>query len=487
MYKADGRLQAVAVVVDPISTGALLLEEIASRGLAVCCLWSQELRGGRTTSKFLSVEERPTLAETINALNAALPAEIAAVVCGGDDGVHLADALSNHIGKPNCTRAVLGANRRSKHWQQQVVAAAGLRSCRSACGTSWTEEMEHMASLASSSEPVVVKLAEGTGSEGVKVCYAADEARTHFQHLLHAQRRDQSLAAAVVVQEFLDGDEFVVDTVSFGGAHKVVMLWRYDKRPANGSSFVYFGESPLESSSEEAGLLVPYALAVLDAVGILNGPSHIEIKLTPCGNEDSATVHAGRDLSPCLVEVNLRCHGGSGLWVPLSEALCGGHSQVSVTADACLGHCTSFDSLAALPPCPYLSSGAFVCLVSYHGDGEMVTATPGYRTLEGLESFVRLNPMVGIGDKLYRTVDLFTVVAMVILVHSSPDVVAKDVATIRKLEEQAGLFETEGEASRGGSCQQNPKPVRVHRRKIAMGTSPKATGRVSDADAHHVQ
>ena len=308
----------------------------------------------------------------------------------------------------------------------------------------------------------------------MKVCSSADEARSHFQHLLHAQRQSGG-PAAVVIQEFLEGDEYVVDTVSLGGVHKVVMLWRYDKRLANGASFVYFGEQPVESSSIEADLLVPYALAVLDVVGVLNGPAHMEIKLTPHGGGEGAPANAS--LSPCLVEVNLRCHGGSGLWVPLAEALCGGYSQVSVAADACLEHSATFGSLPPRPPSPFLSSGAFICLVSYHGTGEKVTATPGYRVLEGLQSFVCLNPMVSVGDKLYRTVDLFTVAAMAILMHSSADVVANDVATIRKLEERVGaLFETE----RPSGSQQSTKAVRVQRKKISMGTHT-SPARVSNA------
>ena len=39
----------------------------------------------------------------------------------------------------------------------------------------------------------------------------------------------------MLCQEFLAGDEYVVDSVSRGGEHKVVALWRYDKRDYYGS------------------------------------------------------------------------------------------------------------------------------------------------------------------------------------------------------------------------------------------------------------
>ncbi|CAN0568388.1 unnamed protein product, partial [Laminaria digitata] len=37
-----------------------------------------------------------------------------------------------------------------------------------------------------------------------------------------------------LVQEYLDGTEYVVDTVSRGGVHRLCAIWEYDKRSVNG-------------------------------------------------------------------------------------------------------------------------------------------------------------------------------------------------------------------------------------------------------------
>ena len=37
----------------------------------------------------------------------------------------------------------------------------------------------------------------------------------------------------VLLQEYLSGDEYVVDTVSRNGVHKCVAIWKYDKRRFN--------------------------------------------------------------------------------------------------------------------------------------------------------------------------------------------------------------------------------------------------------------
>ena len=41
--------------------------------------------------------------------------------------------------------------------------------------------------------------------------------------------------------EYLDGAEYVVDSVSRDGEHRICAIWEYDKRNANGTNFVYFG------------------------------------------------------------------------------------------------------------------------------------------------------------------------------------------------------------------------------------------------------
>lgn len=41
--------------------------------------------------------------------------------------------------------------------------------------------------------------------------------------------------------EYLDGVEYVVDSVSRDGEHRICAIWEYDKRRANGTNFVYFG------------------------------------------------------------------------------------------------------------------------------------------------------------------------------------------------------------------------------------------------------
>lgn len=60
-------------------------------------------------------------------------------------------------------------------------------------------------------------------------------------------------------------------------------------------------------------LLIPALWSKSDAMGVVHGPGHMEVKYTTTG--------------PCLVEVGTRCHGGEGTWQDIAEE-CLGYNQV---------------------------------------------------------------------------------------------------------------------------------------------------------------
>jgi len=62
--------------------------------------------------------------------------------------------------------------------------------------------------------------------------------------------------------------------------------------------------------------IIAYQRKVVDALGILHGPTHGEVKWSGGG--------------PVLVEVGARCHGGDGLWVKVANE-CFGQNQVEAT------------------------------------------------------------------------------------------------------------------------------------------------------------
>jgi len=418
------------VLVDPYSTGGMLAPDLDKRGFSVIALWTPDVGINRThipeaasgfPEKFLAeVEEEPTLEATAKAVRAAAgDAELAAIICGGETGVKLADALSEHMGLRGNTTANGMENRRDKRVQQEAVKAAGLRSVRSAAGMRWDD----VAAFCESERfPIIVKPVESAGSDGVKLCHTVEEAHMHFDLLMNSQRKCGSQGAAVLLQEFLSGTEYIVDHVSRDGVHKTTLVWVYDRRSANGGDFVCFGQECVLSDSDVAQELIAYTRGVLDALQITNGATHTEVMMTETG--------------PCLVEVNSRCHGCGGAWMPLARALTG-YTQVDACVDAFVD-AEAFDRLPHTPPSPFKAAGQVVMIISFH-EG-LVKATPGFDRVRSLRSFVSLEPNVKVGDQLERTVDLFGVTGMVVLVHPDAAVLAADVATIRKMELDGDCF-----------------------------------------------
>ena len=83
-----------------------------------------------------------------------------------------------------------------------------------------------------------------------------------------------------LMEEFLDGPEISVETLTFDGRHVVVAVT--DKETATG--FVEISHSqPSGCSSETLREVAQLVADFLDAVGLRDGPGHTEVKLTSRG------------------------------------------------------------------------------------------------------------------------------------------------------------------------------------------------------------
>jgi len=457
--------KAVVILVDPYSTGCLIAKEINLRGYPILALWtkgfSPEMKMHVPTAcgtmNYLAQVDEPNeggLKAVSDAIATAIGPDrkVTACLAGGEAGVDLADALSEYLGL--LTNGTGIPNRRDKKIQQELVRKMGLRSVRQAGGNK-LEDVD--AFLKTETYPVVLKPNESAGSDGVKLCHTYEEAVEHFHVLMKSQMVNGGEVPSVLCQEFLKGKEYVVDHVSLDGLHKTMMVWVYDKRPANGSAFVYYGCSPVPSDSPEAKIVIPYIRGVLDALELKNGPSHGEVIITEDG--------------PCLVEMNCRARGGDGNWRPLSKALNGGYSQVEAAADAYLDP-FQFNLLPDEPPTPFKSSGDEIIFVSY-SEGT-VKATPGYDMIKKLPSFISLETGVKVGSKVTHTVDLVTGIGSAILMHPDEKILQRDIDFIRHMEEFNGLFDYEPRQN----TLTNPE-IGVHRRVQSSIAGPQMTRHMS--------
>ena len=429
---AEGDTLAPAIVVcTPYSTGCCVALEAQRRGYKLICLWSDgfsdamkkhvpvacegELRYEMELDEQSTVDETAALVLKKAADNGL---EIKACICGGEAGVDLADALSEKLGLLSNGTHV--QNRRDKKVQQELLREAGIRSIRQCAGTCFEDVKEF---LETETYPVIVKPLDSAGSDGVKKCDTYEEAKAHFMLLINDYEKvNGGTCEEVLCQEFLKGKEYIIDHVSRDGVHKTTMVWLYDKRAANGAAFVYFGEVPIDSESEEAKVMIPYVRQVLDILGMSNGPSHGEVIITEDG--------------PCLVEMNCRANGGNGTWQPLCNAIAG-YSQVEASIDAYVDE-EKFNELPDKYPSPFLAHGQLVDLVSFSSG--TVKATPGFEVLKKLPSFYFLETHVKEGVKVVPTVDLVTDIGCIVLMNPDKEMLDRDIEVIRQMEKHNLLF-----------------------------------------------
>merc|ERR1711988_1843894 len=367
------------------------------------------------------VSEKHTVQETCaEIMSLAGERELVGVIVGGETGVILADELSEALGLRTNGTACKG--RRDKSEQQKLVKAAGLRSTRESSGRALADVSQF---LRTEPMPCIVKPTESCGSDGVKKCNTIEEAEAHFDLLMRPQKKAGAQDGAVICQEFLAGQEYVVDHVSRDGVHKTVMVWVYDKRPTNGGEFVYYNMLPVEATDPVAQKLIAYTRGVIDALDIRHGPTHAEVMLTSDG-------------TPCLVEMKCRAHGWDGAWAPLERALVG-YSQVEAACDCYFDG----EAFAALPDDfpPFMAGGQMVELVSNFTG--RIEGLPGYETIRNLPSFsfMEVGAHISVGQELALTTDLFTCAGAIILCHPSKKQVAEDEKKIRCMEVDGSLFE----------------------------------------------
>lgn len=460
----------LVIVVDPFSTGTALATALLARHYAVVCVYSDTLV--KMAGLIASVPEtlasqfhtivhhdpsregdaddnathcatlRATLQQLLDrqtqkgATRDDMVASFAAILPGAETGVPLADLLSEAF-QTRTNGVALSQARRNKFTMGETIAAASLRAAHQSCVTSWdTMETFITTVLCPPSGPnqpqipfhVIVKPLESAGSDDVFLCRSLAECHTALDVI---QGKVNSLGltnAATLVQEYLEGTEYVIDTVSRDGVHKVVAAWEYDKRRVNGADFVYFGLllKPVTGPVMEA--LVSYVCQVCDALGLMNGPGHAEVKLLP-GNV------------PVLVEIGSRCHGGNGSYLGLVNR-CIGYNQVDVTLDAYISP-KAFHNLP-FAPTTLTCYGAEAMLVTYT-EGLYLTTGPALNQLRACDSYLSdtvTSDLIRGVTVLPQTIDMFTTVGSIMLLHRSEKTLMEDYDAIRAVEVAGTLFTT---------------------------------------------
>jgi len=398
-------------VVDAASSGSLLAPALRARGFRSIHVQDGPLMASSVRSSFVLADHAAHIVfegDFERCLDEVARHRPICVIPGMELGVPLADRLSERLGLPS-NGSALSTARRDKFAMQRRIGEAGLRCIPTHRATDWASAEAWLTAL--DRYPVVLKPPASAATDHVHICRSAADARVALDRILGAISVFDLSNDAVVIQPFIEGTEYIINSASCGGHHIVTDMWRMAKLRGEHPLYDYGEITP--TTGEVADPLVGYAWRVLDALGIRFGAAHMELFWTDDG--------------PVLIEVGARLDGQH---IP---ALCQdalGHSQVTATLDAYL----SPEQFFARPrPAPSRSVRRVELISPRAG---VLEALPRLGELRALRSFHQVKLGVQPGQRIARTIDFLTVPGFVDLVHPDPQVVHDDYARIRGWEQQ---------------------------------------------------
>ena len=304
MLKKDEQGLGKIVIIECISSAVNYISDVRELGYEPVLVefwvpeWRREI-SRRNHDKHYSLNEDP-VPEIIQA-----PQDYAAflelmkrldpvlIIPGSDQAIGPAMELSADLGLIGNVPEIISALR-DKSVTQSVLKKAGLRYIDTLLIHSIEDALQFFHEKGD--RPVIIKRERGVASIGVILCRTEEE----ITRAIKSQRiffDDNNYVDKVIIQEYIDGTEYVVDTISCRGEHRTIFALRYKKQLLDDSRKIYDVDEYIDSGAEEYRYLSDYMFKVLDAIGLSYGPVHSEIMVDEKG--------------PVLIEVNCRPAGAS--------------------------------------------------------------------------------------------------------------------------------------------------------------------------------
>jgi L-amino acid ligase len=340
-----------------------------------------------------------------------------AVMPGTETGVILADRLAAALGLPGNDPA-LSVARRNKFEMHECLAKAGLRC------------MDHF--LASDADalvawarcgkwPVVAKPPASAGSDSVTFCADEAELRAVFHRLHGTTNQMGEKNDHVLAQRLLTGQEYFINGISGNGTHVITEIWRTEKIRVPGGGLIFDKSVLLDPVRPEMQTIVAYCRSVFEALGIRHGATHTEIMVDAEG-------------TPTLIECASRLSGGLVRGAPNYAV---GMSQLDLVGQLVARGPGFVENLDRADH----THRAALWQVQFISDQTGVVSESRYQELiSSLKSKYWIQRAPKVGDKVTRTVDLFSSPGIVFMSHSDPAVLAADYEQVREWERKHMLF-----------------------------------------------
>ncbi len=407
-------------IVDGYSTGVELARQLRQAGFELVHVQTSTTIPApwRASADLTLFDERLALPEhgreqVVRRLRAAA---VEAVIAGCEAGVEAADDLGAAIGVPGNAPAT-SARRRNKFEMGDAVRRAGLRVARQAV----VRDARHLGEpLSWGTWPLVVKPLASAGSEALRFCDDERGLAAAVDGIIGTVNFMGQANDAALVQERVFGQQFVVNAITVDGRHRITEIYRDDRIDVPLLGNIYDRELLLPYSGPEQDRLVPYMRAVLDAIGVAQGASHGELMMTREG--------------PVLIEVGARLQGGI-ISSVIVESI--GQSHITAMVERYRDPAGFLDRIDE----PYyVRKHCTVVNLIAHSGGILKRNNCAFllRRLPSMHTIVRTP---NVGDRVPKTVDLWTKAGHIYLLHESLEQLETDYRSVRAWEEEGALLE----------------------------------------------
>lgn len=213
------------------------------------------------------------------------------VLAGSESGAELANRIAQYFDVERNSYEFYKA-RRNKYYMVKALEDEGLKtpkqmvSAKLAVLSTWYSKHNM--------PKVIVKPLSSACSDGVAICKSHEEIESNALQILKSKNLYNEANSKVLIQEYIEGKEYIVNAVSCDGFHKITDIWCGKPKYPDVISCDLYADLILPSSSEYVQL-VDYCHKALNTLGINFGPTHMELKLTTEG--------------VCIIEVGARLPG----------------------------------------------------------------------------------------------------------------------------------------------------------------------------------
>ena len=261
--KAQAEGFRVSAIWDPVVAGRLYGAETAG--------YLQEVRALADGFRLVDFTDHVAYADAIRAAADEIDADHI-WHAGGEDSMMLAYEVADELGRAvNSPRSVALLN--DKLAMRTLLRDKGISSMRFATARRWQDVAPLLVNF---EPPVVVKPTTLAGSRGTYLLTDPADLPA-WGETLAANRYEGPL----LVEEYLRGPEFSVETLTVAGEHHVIGVTRKNLGPL--PHFVELGHTFPEPDTPRTRRVARLAVDLLDLVGYRCGPAHTEVIVTGDG------------------------------------------------------------------------------------------------------------------------------------------------------------------------------------------------------------